>query len=175
MNPSATSLAVDIAVEHDAWRAVAGLSALAERAAAAALAEVDDAPGEAEVSLVLCDDAFIRALNRTWRGKDQPTNVLSFPTDAEAPDAGPALLGDIVVAYETSAREADEEGRSLGAHLAHLVVHGMFHLLGYDHEDDGEADVMEGLEGRALAALGIASPYGTDGESRGAEDARAHP
>ena len=125
------------------------------------------------MSLVLCDDAFIRALNRTWRGKDRPTNVLSFPTgpgEPRAPDAGPTLLGDIVVSYETAAREAREEGKSLPDHLAHLVVHGMFHLLGYDHEDDSEADVMEALEGRALAALGVASPYLSD-----AEDTRAHP
>ena len=164
------SLALDIAIEHEAWHVVTGLDLLAQRAAAAALAIVDDAPTDAEVSLVLCDDAFIRTLNRTWRGKDQPTNVLSFPTDAATPEAGPTLLGDIVVAYETSAREAIEEGKSLPDHLAHLVVHGMFHLLGYDHEDDAEADVMEALEGRALAALGVVSPYLSD-----AEDTRARP
>ncbi len=153
------SLAVDVAVEHDAWGETGRLTTLAERAAAAALALADDAPTDVEVSLVLCDDAFIRALNRTWRGKDQPTNVLSFPSDAVAPDAGPALLGDIVVAYETSAGEAAAGGRSLDDHLAHLIVHGMFHLLGHDHEDDDEADAMEDLEARALASLGIASPY----------------
>ena len=169
------SLTVDLAIEHDAWRAVPGLPALVERAVAAALAEADDAPADAEVSLVLCDDAFIRVLNGTWRGKDQPTNVLSFPTEAAAPDAGPALLGDIVVAYETSAREAGEGGRSLRDHLAHLVVHGTFHLLGYDHGDDGDADVMEGLEDRALAALGVASPYLADPCAPDAGDARAQP
>ena len=180
-------LAIDVAVEHDAWGAPDHPGVLAERAAAAALTvaaetptHVDaptnmDTPPDVEVSLVLCDDAFIRALNKTWRGKDQPTNVLSFPTEATAPGAGPALLGDIVVAFETSAREAAEEGRGLDDHLAHLIVHGMFHLLGYDHEDEREADVMEGLEVRALEMLGIASPYAGDGDRVDAEDARAHP
>ena len=175
--------AVDVAIEHDGWGALDGVTVLAERAVGAALAVAADAPTDAEVSLVLCDDAFIRALNRTWRGKDQPTNVLSFPTDA--PGTGPALLGDIVVAYQTSAREADEEGRSLGDHLAHLIVHGMLHLLDYDHGDDGAADVMEGLESRALASIGIASPYAVEAGPLEAgpleagpldvEDARARP
>ncbi len=173
------ALAIDVAVEHDAWGAPDRMTALAERAAVAALTVAADAPTDVEVSLVLCDDAFIRALNKTWRGKDQPTNVLSFPTEATAPGAGPALLGDIVVAYETSAREAGEEGRSLDDHLAHLIVHGMFHLLGYDHEDEREADVMEGLEIRALEALGIASPYAAPTASSidrlDAKDARARP
>ena len=179
------ALAIDVAVEHEAWGAPDRLTALAERAAAAALTVAADAPSDVdtptdvEVSLVLCDDAFIRALNKTWRGKDQPTNVLSFPTEAMAPEAGPALLGDIVVAYETSAREAGEEGRSLDDHLAHLIVHGMFHLLGYDHGDEREADVMEGLETRALEALGIVSPYAApiapSIDRMDAKDARARP
>ncbi len=167
------SLAVDIAIDHEAWHVVAGLDAVAQRAAAAALATMDDAPTDAEVSLVLCDDAFIRTLNRTWRGKDQPTNVLSFPIDAATPGTGPRLLGDIVVAYETTAREAIEEGKSLPDHLAHLVVHGMFHLLGYDHEEDSQADVMEALEGRALETIGVASPYSSVSDLT--EDTRAHP
>ena len=91
------------------------------------------------------------------------------------PGDGPLLLGDIVVAYETSAREAAAEGRSLDDHLAHLIVHGMFHLLGYDHEDDGAADLMEGLEDRALAALGIASPYAAAINGARAESTRNHP
>ena len=137
---------------------------------ASVLAEMDDPPRLAEVSLVLCDDAFIRTLNKTWRGKDKPTNVLSFPA-AFVPglDAGPLMLGDVVVAFETSASEAADGGLSLRDHLAHLIVHGLSHLLGFDHEDDGDAATMERLESRALATLGIASPYG------GAEHPHAAP
>ena len=151
------TLAIDIAVEHEAWSTIDDLDALADRAITAAV----DASGMTvadglEVSLVLCNDAFIRDLNSTWRGKDVATNVLSFPTD-EANAA--VVLGDIVVAYETSAREAEEEGQTLRDYLSHLIVHGVCHLLGYDHETDIDADVMEGLETRALTMLGIASPY----------------
>lgn len=148
-------LTIDIAVEHDAWVSLDGLETLVQRAAEAAVAESLAAPAT-ELSLVLCDDAFIRTLNRDWRGKDKATNVLSFPAD---PSARHVTLGDIVVAYETSAAEAVREARPLGDHLAHLVVHGTLHLLGYDHETDPEADVMERLESRALERLGIASPY----------------
>jgi probable rRNA maturation factor len=159
------SLAIDIAVEHEAWTAVGDIDALAHRAVAAALAEIGGADDgadvfeDAELSLVLCNDAFIQELNKTWRGKDKATNVLSFPTDEPAYDGVPTLLGDIIVAYETSAREATDEGKSLADHLTHLIVHGVFHLFGFDHEVDDEADAMERLESRALTALGIASPY----------------
>ena len=149
------SVSIDIAVDHTPWAALADLDTLARRAVDAAVAtsgaDLDD---EAEVSIVLCDDAFIQNLNKTWRGKDHPTNVLSFPTDESS-----MVLGDIVVAYETSAREAVEEEQTLDNYLSHLIVHGFFHLLGYDHETDEEADVMEALESRTLKALGIASPY----------------
>ena len=150
------TLSIDIAIEHDAWGDLADLDAEVERVVAAALAvaaEADVASTAAELSLVLCDDAFIRDLNQRWRGKDKATNVLSFPS------ADPAMLGDIIVAYETCAREARDDGRPLADHLAHMLVHGVFHLVGFDHEDDDEADAMERLESRALARLGIASPY----------------
>jgi len=148
------TLAIDIAVEHEAWAALGDLDGLVERAVAAALdAAAARSADDAELSIVLADDAFVRDLNARWLGKDKATNVLSFPS------ATAGLLGDIVVAYETSAREALEAGRPLGDHLAHLIVHGVFHLAGFDHEDDREADEMERLESRALAALGIASPY----------------
>ena len=159
------SLTIDIAVEHDAWTRLEGrtgvldLDALAHQALAAAAGKSGvPVPSDAEVSIVLCDDAFIQTLNRTWRGKDRPTNVLSFPT-ADV-DRGPAaMLGDIVIAYETCVREAAEEGIMVADHLAHLFVHGFLHLLGYDHEVDEEADAMEQLEALSLAAIGIASPY----------------
>ena len=101
-----------------------------------------------------------RPLNKTWRGKDKATNVLSFPTEE------PSLLGDIVVAYETTAREAAEEGKSLADHLSHLIVHGVLHLVGFDHEEDAEAEAMERLEGDVLATLGIASPYQDEEDRR---------
>ena len=157
-------LSIDLAVEHDAWtehlaRTIGGIDdveALVGRAVSAALDQVTAVPDGAELSVVLCDDAFIRGLNAQWRGKDKATNVLSFP----APAAMRAqTLGDIVVAYETSAREAGECGMSLAAYLAHLIVHGVFHLFGLDHEDDAQAERMEALESQALAKLGIASPY----------------
>ena len=151
------TLAIDIAVEHEAWSALGDLDARVRSAVDAALAVGGgDMPVHAELSLVLCDDAFIRDLNQRWRGKDMATNVLSFPS------ADPAMLGDIVVAYETCAREAEDEGRPLGDHLAHMLVHGILHLVGLDHEDDDEAEAMERLEVQALARLGIASPYAVE-------------
>jgi probable rRNA maturation factor len=114
---------------------------------------------DAEVSVVLADDARLRELNRTWRGKDAPTNVLSFPAWRDSPEEAP-LLGDVVVAYETTAREAEVDGKPFQHHLAHLVVHGTLHLLGFDHET-GEADAerMEATERAALAGIGIPDPY----------------
>jgi len=114
-----------------------------------------------EVSLVLADDGFVQGLNRSWRNQDSPTNVLAFPCDeaaAERPAGG--LLGDVVVAYQTAAREAREEAIPLDHHLAHLIVHGVLHLLGFDHVLDSDAERMERLEAAALARLGIADPYG---------------
>jgi probable rRNA maturation factor len=109
------------------------------------------------LAILLTDDAAIRALNARHRGKDRPTNVLSFPA---APMKGmPATLGDIAIAYETAAREAHEEGKAVEHHLAHLAVHGVLHLLGEDHDDEAGAERMEAAERRILARLGIADPY----------------
>ena len=158
-------LSIDIAVEHDAWASLGDVEGLAERAVAAAITEARLEPAEdAELSIVLCDDAFIQGLNKQWRGKDKPTNVLSFPS-AEA--ARTVALGDIIVAYETSAREAAERATPLADYFTHLVVHGFLHLFGYDHEDDRDATTMEALESRTLARLGLPSPY------EDAEDLRA--
>jgi probable rRNA maturation factor len=119
-----------------------------------------------QASLLFADDTEVQALNREWRGKDQPTNVLSFPMLTRvdlldlAPDGPPELLGDIALAYETCAREAAEKGIPIKAHAAHLIVHGLLHLAGHDHDiSPGDAEAMEALEIMALASLGIGDPY----------------
>ncbi|MCB5424057.1 rRNA maturation RNase YbeY [Altererythrobacter sp. CC-YST694] len=119
------------------------------------------------VSLIFTSDEEIHTLNREWRQRDKPTNVLSFPMlDREdllelAPEGPPELLGDIALAHETCAREAAEKGVPLGHHAAHLIVHGLLHLAGHDHEiSPADADAMEALETKALALMGIADPYG---------------
>jgi probable rRNA maturation factor len=119
----------------------------------------------AELAIVLSDDSAIRALNRDWRGKNAPTNVLSFPTAALGNDRGTPHIGDIVIAYETAAREARAEGKPFMHHLAHLAVHGYLHLIGYDHETDRSATKMERLERAVLARIAIPDPYA----ARGAE------
>lgn len=154
---------IDVIVESTLWEGLPEAEALAERAALAAVAASDVAIMDgAEMSLMLTDDAAIKELNRTWRDKDKPTNVLSWP--AADPDdlAHSPHCGDIAVAYETLAREAAEEGKSVGDHFSHLVVHGVLHLLGYDHETDDEADEMEQLETDVLSGLGVADPYRDD-------------
>ena len=121
-----------------------------------------------EISVKLSDDAELRALNGTYRGKDTPTNVLSFPMvqrdlleTLDIGDDGEVLLGDIVLARETCAREAHEKNVAFTDHATHLIVHGTLHLLGYDHMVEHEAEAMEAIEVRALAVLGIADPYAT--------------
>ena len=141
---------------------------LAERAAAAA-AEVEPALANErlEASLLFTSDEEIHQLNREWRSRDKPTNVLSFPMLARedllalAPEGPPEMLGDIALAYETCAREAEAKGIPLDHHAAHLIVHGLLHLAGHDHEiSEADADAMEALETKALAVMGIADPYG---------------
>lgn len=139
-----------------AWTAaLPDIRARARRAARAATRGAGWRPGAAgaELSLVLADDAALRALNARWRQQDKPTNVLSFPAGDSV------LLGDVVLAFETVRREASEQGKSLADHMSHLVVHGVLHLLGHDHERPRDADVMESLERQVLAGLGIADPY----------------
>ncbi|WP_035705511.1 rRNA maturation RNase YbeY [Niveispirillum irakense] len=210
MSAEANPVEILISIEDDRWEeAVGDIEALCQRAARAALdaAHAEDPDylpqGPAELSLVLADDPTVHELNRTYRGKDKPTNVLSFalyadgetgteedefappddwqdeedeeddPDSAEEDDApdgegddfpssGPAvpvLLGDVILAFETVAREADEQSKPFADHLTHLVTHGVLHLLGYDHIEDAEAEVMERLETQILSGLGIADPY----------------
>lgn len=151
---------IEIAVEAEIWQPSAEVEATIHRAVAAAVVIGElDLPEEAELSVVLTDDARIRDLNRVWRGFDKPTNVLSFPgSDADDDDPEP-LIGDIVISHETTAREAAEEGKPFLDHVAHLVVHGLLHLFGYDHLEDDEAEAMEALEVEILAGLGVADPY----------------
>jgi probable rRNA maturation factor len=151
---------IDISIEAGAWADEENLLALAGKAVDATLAELD-LSGDSELSLLFSDDAHIQVLNRDWRGKDKPTNVLSFPAFETAPgDPLPPMLGDIALAFETVSSEAELEEKPFAHHLSHLVVHGLLHLLGYDHEDDEEAEEMEALERQILARLAIPDPYG---------------
>lgn len=153
-------ITLEIEAEDERWDAIPDRDGVLQRAAEAALAVLPEAPGDLLVTLLLADDAAIRELNRAWRGQDKATNVLSFPSPALAQVPGGARqVGDIALAYDTVAREARAEGKTVTDHAVHLVVHGVLHLLGHDHHDDEEADEMERLETLALSRLGIADPY----------------
>ncbi len=153
-------VALDVAADTPLWDAFPQAQAVAARAVAVAAerAGVTLLDG-VEASLLLTSDARMRDLNRQWRAKDKPTNVLSFPAVGADKLASTPFLGDIAIAYETLEREAGEEGKPLSAHYTHLVVHGFLHLLGHDHVAAAEAERMEGVEIAVLAALGIADPY----------------
>ncbi|PSH68295.1 rRNA maturation RNase YbeY [Phyllobacterium brassicacearum] len=152
---------IDVLVETDGWAEETALHDLSTRAIAAAWQELHEGEQpESELSLVFTDDAAIRELNNDWRDKDKPTNVLSFPAFNLKPGQKPGpMLGDIVIARETVAREALDEQKPFDDHLTHLVVHGFLHLLGYDHLTDAEAEEMEGLERKILARIAIPDPY----------------
>lgn len=164
------NLSIEIIRLAGGWEALEPLDAIIDAAVRAAFLEAERdgnaAPAgvgaEAELSVVLADDAFIRTLNVRFRGQDKPTNVLSFPAEPLPAVAGgePALLGDVVVAWETLVAEAGAEGKTPLDHLRHLIVHGALHLAGYDHVEDAAAERMEALERRALQGLGVADPYG---------------
>lgn len=157
---------LDIAIEEP-WPASPDWDGLAARAAAAAASVAPElANPRLEASLLFTSDAEVHALNREWRGRDKPTNVLSFPMLeredllALAREGPPEMLGDIALAHETCAREAAEKGIPLDHHAAHLIVHGLLHLAGHDHEISTiDAEAMEALEVLALAQMGIADPY----------------
>jgi probable rRNA maturation factor len=167
---------LEVSIEAPLWAAMPDAEAVVRDAIAAATAFVDSARQDAEVTVVLTDDATMRELNRIWRGIDKPTNVLAFPaaplpaapsSTVSQPRPGlyangdfmPAPLGDIVIAFETTHREAEEEDKPFSVHLAHLTVHGFLHLLGYDHDSMEAAFEMERLEAVILARLGIPDPY----------------
>jgi len=157
----------EVLVVADCWQGEPEAEAVIQRAIAAAAEAVDADVGDAELAVMLTDDSGIRTLNSNWRSIDKPTNVLSFPalqpTAPSRPGDAPRMLGDIAIAYETMRQEADDEQKPFHHHLSHLAVHGFLHLIGYDHETEGEAEVMEALEQEILAQLGIPDPY-TDRE-----------
>ena len=160
---------IDISVEADGWPPQDSLAETAKTAIEAVTSLIhmtgrttlSENHGDGEVSIVFTDDAAIRLLNERWRGQDKATNVLSFGQDGPGLEAG--MLGDIVLARETVAREAALEGKLLNHHIAHMIVHGFLHLLGYDHQNDKDAQTMEDLERKALKLIGIADPYACSG------------
>jgi len=159
-------LVIDVAVASAAWRRhLPGVGRLCRDTARTALAGAR--LGHAELGVVLTNDNEIRELNRRWRGKDAPTNVLSFASGAaRAAPAAPLLLGDVVLAFETVRREAAAQGKPLADHVRHLIVHGILHLRGHDHEKSREAARMEAMEVVILARLGVPDPYRAEGRLR---------
>ncbi|HRK41518.1 MAG TPA: rRNA maturation RNase YbeY [Gemmobacter sp.] len=166
------SACVEIVIEDDRWVAF-GLEAVACHAMTATLGHLGLDPVRFQIVVMGCDDARISALNGSFRGKAKPTNVLSWPSEergseysGEAPvlpepgtEDDPFPLGDIAIAWETCAREAAEQGKSVNDHVVHLLIHGILHLLGYDHMDDDDAELMEATERQVLTTLGIDDPY----------------
>ncbi|MET0545046.1 MAG: rRNA maturation RNase YbeY [Caulobacterales bacterium] len=162
MNPdpdsstAASRLSLDAIIDDPRWtEALGDPEAVARKIVAACLqSDPNWSRSAASLSVLFADDAQLRDLNGQFRAQDKPTNVLSFPS--LSPDEG---LGDIAIAFETTAREAVEQGKSFQHHAMHLIAHGVLHLLGYDHQDDSEAEVMEDLERGILARFGVSDPY----------------
>lgn len=156
------ALDIEIGCDAGAWTdALPAVEAIVRRAATAAWVSGNGEQGAegAEISIMLTDNASITALNEKFRGKNGPTNVLSFPADDPGAPGRGRLLGDVVLAFETLRDEAREQGKTLADHASHMAVHGVLHLLGHDHETREDAAAMEGLEIRVLAGLGVADPY----------------
>ena len=156
MSQTAADVEIDARIADPRWRkAIRGLDSLTARAVSAAANRTGRG---GEVAVLFTDDSEMHRLNRNWRGKDKPTDVLSFP----APEGIPGeirYLGDIALGLETASADAEKLGRGMPAHISHLLVHGFLHLLGYDHETAGDAHVMESLEIEILAGLGLPDPY----------------
>jgi probable rRNA maturation factor len=148
----------NIVVEDESWKSIRGLKALAKKTLAVSLTTKAKTK---EITILFADDATLKTLNKDWRGKNRPTNILSFPAspDLKLPRGQIKPLGDIALAFETVAKEAEASGKSIKDHTTHLIVHGVLHLLGYDHLDDADANRMEAKEIRILKKLGVADPY----------------
>ena len=167
---------VEAVIEDPRWEA-AGIEAVAERAAREALSTVGRDPELHEIGLLACGDAKMAELNSAFRGKALPTNVLSWAAFAGLvpeeppglPGEGPLFIGDLALGYETCAREAEAAGIALADHAAHLVVHGVLHLLGHDHAEVDQAEAMEALETKVLASMGVAKPYSVQERPSGAD------
>jgi probable rRNA maturation factor len=159
----------DITINDDRWLSVAGLMDLIPGLAAEALRAAGLSPESCSVSIALLSDAEVHSLNKAFRGKDAPTNVLSFPSSASMHTGGrkgdPLFLGDVALAYETVAGEASAQDKAVLHHAAHLVVHGVLHLAGFDHDGDAAAERMEGAERAILGRFGIPDPYEDDAAS----------
>jgi probable rRNA maturation factor len=154
-------LSIDVVFEDDSWQDQSQIEYLIREAAAALSADGNVVRARrSEACIALSSDAHVQELNASFRGKDAPTNVLSFPAPATSLPQTTAHLGDVIIARETVEREAAEKAIPLADHLRHLTVHGLLHLLGYDHENDEDAEVMEGLETGILRRMGIPDPYG---------------
>jgi probable rRNA maturation factor len=156
------AISIEVLVQSPKWKAEPRAAAIVRKAIRTAA--IAASTPRAELAIVLTDDSAIKALNRDWRGQDKPTNVLSFPAanprgPKRASSATFLSLGDVVIAFETTAREARADRKALKHHLAHLAVHGFLHLIGYDHDKDRDARKMESLEVAILAGLGVADPY----------------
>ncbi len=149
---------LSIVIEDESWKVIRGLKSLTEKAVDAALTT---STRNKEVTILFADDAALKTLNNDWRGKNKPTNVLSFPAqkNLKIPRGETKPLGDIALAFETVAKEAEASGKTIRDHTTHLIIHGVLHLLGYDHIDDADATKMEAKEIRILKKLGIADPY----------------
>ncbi|MEO1019726.1 MAG: rRNA maturation RNase YbeY [Pseudomonadota bacterium] len=164
---SDSSQPIEVTIEAQAWNTiVTDPRQLVTRAAETALGELDAAERvRAEIGILLTDNIAVRALNKEYRGRDRPTNVLSFPSfgrDQPRPDHGPLLFGDVILALETVKAEADALADGFSGHVSHLVIHGILHLFGHDHENNDEAQKMERAERRLMAQLGFGDPYSDD-------------
>jgi probable rRNA maturation factor len=162
----ADAIAIDVLIRSPRWKKLQNAAGIVRKAVRTAA--IATSTPRAELAIVLTDDSAIHALNRDWRGQDKPTNVLSFPA-ARVPAGGKRTamaLGDIVIAYETTAREARAERKPLANHLAHLAVHGFLHLVGYDHETVRDAKAMETFEVEILGGLGVPDPYAVRGATK---------
>lgn len=153
---------VEIDIAEDSWRSIDGLEQIIAVASTAAASALGDGAAGRLMGVRLAGNAEVRALNKQYRGKDKPTNILSFGADldeAHWPPGEPLPLGDVILAHGVVEAEADEFGKKIESHLTHLIVHGVLHLAGYDHEDAETAEKMEALEVQILAGLGIENPY----------------